>query len=147
MVLLAKDIMDTSFLSLDETVDALTAARRMVDQRRGYVIVTRGGPGTVSGIATEWDYLSKVVAAGADPVRVTLKDLASPVTFLVGPDTPTDEVVTNMSKLGVRRMIVRTDDRVLGVITARNVLASFRPYIDRLSAEIAGYQSTQTPLG
>ncbi len=147
MVLLAKDIMDASFLSLEETVDALAAAQRMVDQRRGYVIVTRGGPGMVSGIVTEWDYLSKIVATGADPARVLLKDLASRVTYSVAPDTPTDEVVTTMSKLGVRRMIVRTDDRVLGVITARNILAIFRPYIDRLSAEIAGYQSTQTPLG
>ncbi|MGD0718846.1 MAG: CBS domain-containing protein [Thermoplasmata archaeon] len=147
MVLLAKDIMDASFLTLDGESDALSCAQTMVERRKGYAVVTSGSPSKVAGIVTEWDYLEKIVAPGVDPARVKLKDLASATLQSCSPDTPTDEVVTTMAKLGVRRMVVRKDDRVLGVITAKNVLAIFRQYIDKVSSEIAGYQSSQTPLG
>lgn len=147
MVLQAKDIMDTTFLTLDEETDALSCARAMVERRKGYAIVTSGGPAKVTGIVTEWDFLEKIVGPGVDPSRVKLKEIASPVARACRPETPTDEVVSTMSKLGVRRLIVRADDQVLGVITAKTILAIFREYVDKLSVEIAGNQSNQTPLG
>jgi CBS domain-containing protein len=147
MVLRAKDIMDTSFLTVDEDVVALECAQRMVERRKGYAVVTRGGTTKASGIVTEWDFLEKVVAPGIDPTQRRVRDLASTTVHSCSPDTPTDEVVTAMSNLGVRRMVVRTDDRVVGVITAKNVIAIFREYVDKLTSEIAGFQSTQTPLG
>jgi signal-transduction protein with cAMP-binding, CBS, and nucleotidyltransferase domain len=147
MVLLAKDIMDTSFLTLDGESDALSCAQTMVERRKGYAVVTVGAPPNVAGIVTEWDFLEKIVGPGVNPAGVKLKDLASPTIHSCGPDTPTDEVVTTMANLGVRRMIVRKGDQVVGVITAKNVLAIFRQYIDKLSSEIAGYQSSSTPLG
>ena len=139
--------MDTSFLSMDETTDAFTCAQAMVRERKGYVVVTRGGESQAAGIVTEWDFVEKVIAPQADPRNLRLMDLAAPTVYACGPETPTDEVVAIMSKHGVRRLVIRTNDRVLGIITAKNVLAIFRQYIDKLSAEIAGYQSSQTPLG
>ncbi|HYB78662.1 MAG TPA: CBS domain-containing protein [Thermoplasmata archaeon] len=147
MVLLAKDIMDTSMLSMDDETDALTCARAMVAQRKGYSMVTHGSPKSVTGIVTEWDFLEKVLAAGKDPTQVRLKELASVNLQSCLPDTPTDEVVSTMARLGVRRLVVRAGDQVLGVITTRNILATFRKYVDKLSSEIAGYQSSTTPLG
>ncbi len=147
MVLRAMDIMDTSFLTVDADSDALTCAQSMVERRKGYAVVTRGGPTKLAGIVTEWDYVQRIVAAGADAARTRVHEIASGVVHAVPPETPTDEVVSKMAELGVRRMVVRKGDEVVGVITARNVLAIFRQYIDRLSSEIAGYQSNQTPLG
>lgn len=147
MVLRAKDIMDTSFLSLDSETDALTCAQTMVERRKGYAILTHGGPQTVAGIVTEWDFLQRIVAVGADPAKIAVREIASTAVHACVPDTPTDEVVTKMAELGIRRMIVQRGDQVVGVITARNILATFRQYVDRLSSEIAGQQSNQTPLG
>ena len=147
MVLVAKDIMDASILALDDETDALTCARAMVVQRKGYAIVTHGGPKTVAGIVTEWDFLEKVLVGGRDPSQVRLKDLASSNLQACSPDTPTDEVVNTMARLGVRRLVVRSGEQVVGVITTRNILSTFREYVDRLSSEIAGYQSSTTPLG
>ncbi|HEY1197503.1 MAG TPA: CBS domain-containing protein [Thermoplasmata archaeon] len=147
MVLLAKNIMDASILGMDDETDALTCARAMVAQRKGYAIVTHGGSKTVTGIVTEWDFLEKVLVGGKDPSHVFLKELASPNPHSCSPDTPVDEVVTVMAKLGIRRLVVRSGDQVVGVITTRNILATFRQYVDKLSSEIAGYQSSSTPLG
>ena len=147
MVLLAKNIMDASVLATDEETDALSCARAMVAQRKGYSIVTHGTAKTVVGIVTEWDFLEKVLVTGKDPTTIPVKELASSIVHSCPPDMPTDEVVTMMARLGVRRLVVRSGDQVVGVITARNVLATFRQYIDKLSSEIAGYQSSSTPLG
>ena len=147
MVLLAKNIMDSAILTVDDETDALTCARAMVAQRKGYAIVTHGGPTTVAGIVTEWDFLEKVLVPGKDPSRVFLKELASPNPHSCSPDTPMDEVVTDMAKLGIRRLVVRSGDEVVGIITTRNILSTFRQYVDKLSSEIAGYQSSATPLG
>ncbi|MGA7477278.1 MAG: CBS domain-containing protein [Thermoplasmata archaeon] len=147
MVLLAKNIMDAAILGMDDETDALTCARAMVAQRKGYAIVTHGGPKTVTGIVTEWDFLEKVLVPGKDPSRVFLKELASPNPHSCSPDTPMDEVVTDMAKLGIRRLVVRSGDEVVGIITTRNILSTFRQYVDKLSSEIAGYQSSATPLG
>lgn len=147
MVLRAKDIMDTSFLTVDADSDALSCAQSMVERRKGYAVVTHDGPTKVRGIVTEWDFLQRIVAPGVDPARTRVRDISSAVVHSCPPETPTDEVVTKMATLGVRRLIVLSDDQVVGVITSRNILAIFRQYVDRLSSEIAGYQSNQTPLG
>jgi len=147
MVLTAKNIMDASLLTVDDGTDALTCVRAMVAQRKGYAIVTHGGPKAVTGIVTEWDFLEKVLATGKDPSQVLLREIASPNLQSCVPETPVDEVVTTMAKLGIRRLIVRSGTEVVGVITARNILSTFRQYIDKLSSEIAGYQSSTTPLG
>jgi signal-transduction protein with cAMP-binding, CBS, and nucleotidyltransferase domain len=147
MVLRAQDIMDTSILTVDSESDALSCAQSMVERRKGYAILTQGATKKVTGIVTEWDYLRRIVAAGVDPSRTPVREIASAIVHAVPPETPTDEVVAKMADLGIRRMVVQKGEEVVGVITSRNVLATFRQYVDRLSSEIAGYQSNQTPLG
>jgi CBS domain-containing protein len=145
MVLVAKDIMDPDVLTVDETTDALTCARTMTGRHKGYAVLVRRG--SIAGIVTEWDFLSKVVAAGRDPGTIPVREIATADLDTCAPDTPTDVVVATMAEKGIRRMVVRSGDRVLGIITSRNVLATFRAYVDKLTSEIASYQSANPPLG
>jgi CBS domain-containing protein len=145
MVLVAKDIMDPDVLTIDEATDALTCAKTMTSRHKGYAVLTRAG--AVAGIVTEWDFLSKVVAAARDPATVPVQEISTKVVDACAPETPTDVVVATMAEKGIRRMIVLADRRVVGVITSRNVLSTFRAYVDKLSAEIAAYQSPGTMLG
>ena len=146
MVLVAKDIMERAVLTVDEGLDALSCARTMADQHKGYAVLVRS-PGTIAGIVTEWDYLAKVVAPGLDASKVGVRDIATALVDSCAPDTPTDVVVTTMAEKGIRRMIVRSGDQVLGIITARTVLRNFRDYVDKVSSEIAGFQSGPSTLG
>jgi hypothetical protein len=52
-----------------------------------------------------------------------------------------------MAAHGVRRMVVRSGDRVVGVIASRHLIGAFRQYIDRLTTQIAGGQSSGSPVG
>lgn len=137
--------MESPVLTVDAGTDALACARTMRERHKGYAILLEGGH--VAGIVTEWDFVEKIVAAGADPSRTPVGSIATKTVHDCSPDTPTDEVVSRMAKEGIRRMIVRSGDQVLGIITARTVLANFRQYVDQLSSEIAGYHSDPNPLG
>jgi len=146
MVLLARDIMDSKVLTVESTMDALSCARSLTAQRKGYAIVLRP-TGEVGGIVTEWDFLEKIVAAGKDPERMSVADIASPIVRSCAPETPAEDVIEMMATSGIRRMPVRSGDRVVGIITSRDVLAMFRHYVDKLSSQIAGYHSDPNPLG
>jgi CBS domain-containing protein len=146
MVLLARDIMEAQVLTVPTHLDALSCARTMSAQHKGYAVVL-SPTGGVAGIVTEWDFLDKVVAAGRDPAGVTVGELASPVVRSCPPETPAEDVVAAMAAEGVRRMVVRSGDQVVGIITSRDVLVMFRKYVDKLSSQIAGYHSDPPPLG
>lgn len=147
MVLQAKEIMDPNFLAVDEGIDALACARRMVAARKGYAVLTRPGTATIAGIVTEWDYLEKIVAQARRPEETPVRSIATAEVQSCAPDTPTDEVATAMGSLGIRRMVVRSGDQVVGVISSRQVISIFRQYVDRLTAQIAGYQVGANPPG
>jgi signal-transduction protein with cAMP-binding, CBS, and nucleotidyltransferase domain len=145
MGLLARDVMEAPVLSVEAGVDALGCARSMVQQRKGYAVVMEDGH--VGGIVTEWDFVEKVIAAGKDPSRVRVGEIATPRVQSCAPESPVDEVVSAMAKGGIRRMLVISGDQVLGIITARTVLAQFRRYVDQLSSEIAAHHSDPVTLG
>jgi CBS domain-containing protein len=142
MVLYAKDIVETEFLSLPLKTTVLEAAKAMTKRHQGFAIVASAGEGPI-GIVTEWDVLAKVVAEGRDPATVHLGDIMSPKLVSVDPNDGIDRVAQTMAENGTRRVLVVKDSKVLGVIRVRTILARMRDYVDSVSAQIA---RAQTPL-
>jgi CBS domain-containing protein len=146
MVLLARDIMDPDVHTVQSTATALECAKTMVERHKGYAVVIGPG-GEMAGIVTEWDLIEKVIAGGLDAAAVRVSAIASPVVHSCPPETPAEDVVETMVAEGIRRLVVRTGNRVVGVVTSRDVLAMFRPYVDKLSSQIAAYRSDPATLG
>jgi CBS domain-containing protein len=146
MVLTARDIMDPEVVTIDGERDVRACAQLLSERHKGYAVVL-GPQHEVAGIVTEWDFLAKVLASGADPNRVRVREIATSIVRSCPPETPAEDVVELMAKEGIRRMVVRSGSQVVGIITSRDVLAMFRQYVDKLSSQIAGYHSDPTPLG
>ncbi|HLY76849.1 MAG TPA: CBS domain-containing protein [Thermoplasmata archaeon] len=142
MVVRARQIMQADVLTADPAMSVFDCARRMVDAHQGYAILLTDG--RMQGIVTEWDFLAKVVARGADPATTPVGSLASSPVASCDAETPTHEVVERMAREGIRRMVVTQGGRVLGMITARDVIRAFKPYVDRISADISGFQPSLT---
>lgn len=142
MVLYAKDIVEKEFVSLPAEATVLEAARAMRDHHRGFVIVA-SPEGAPKGIVTEWDVLARIVAEGRDPAAVRLGEVMSPDLISVGANAGIEQVAQLMTEKGTRRVLVVKDGRLLGVITARTILARMKDYVDRISAQIA---RAQTPM-
>ena len=139
MVLYARDIVTTEFISLDEGTNAYEAARMMKERRQGFVVVT-AEEGRPAGIVTEWDYLTKIVAEGREPSKVALKDLMGPDLVTVDADSLIEQVAQLMTDRGIRRLLVLRDGEVVGVITSKFVLAKLKAYVDTVTAQVARLQ-------
>ena len=140
MVLVAKDIVEKDFLSLSRNTSALEAARHMKAKGHGFVIIASSG-GVPEGIVTEWDFLAKIMAEGKDPVGVKLGDIMTGSPVSVDGNEGIDQVAQIMTQKGIRRVLVISDHKVLGVITAKTMLSRLKEYIDKVSSQIARLQS------
>lgn len=140
MVLVAKDIVEKDFLSLSRSTSALEAARQMKAKGHGFVIIASSSS-VPEGIVTEWDFLAKIMAEGKDPVGVKLGDIMTGNLVSVDGNEGIDQVAQIMTQKGIRRVLVISDHRVLGVITAKTMLSRLKEYIDRISSQIARLQS------
>ncbi len=142
MVLYAKDIVEKEVLSLPTGTTVLEAAREMREKHHGFVIVVTGD-GKPAGIATEWDFVARVVAEDRDPEALRLEEIMSRNLVSVDGTAPLDAVAQLMVDRGTRRVLVVKDGTILGVIEAKTILIRMKAYVDRLSAQIA---RAQTPM-
>ncbi len=142
MVLYAKDIVEKDFPSVSAGTSVLEAARLMREGHHGFVIVATAD-GKPEGIATEWDFLSRVVAEDRDPEAVHVEEIMTRNLLSVDANAAMDQVAQIMVDRGTRRVLVVKDGKILGVIEAKTILARMKAYVDRLSAQIA---RTQTPM-
>ncbi len=142
MVLYAKDILEKDFPSVSAGTSVLEAARIMRDGHHGFVIVATAD-GKPEGIATEWDFLARVIAEDRDPEATSIAEIMSRNLVSVDAGAGIDQISQLMAEHGTRRVLVTKDGKILGVIEAKTILARMKAYVDRLSAQIA---RTQTPM-
>jgi signal-transduction protein with cAMP-binding, CBS, and nucleotidyltransferase domain len=76
------------------------------------------GPGP-QGIVTERDILYKVVAAGSNPSMVKVRDVMSSPVQTIDEASRVGEAIAKMSRLGIRRLAVTRNGKVVGIITQK----------------------------
>ncbi len=114
-----KDYMDKEFPTIQIEASVVEAAKALNDAKKGYVIVLEKGK--PMGIVTEWDLVSKVLAAEKDPKKIALKQVTSSPLITVDPDKDLIEASELMQKSGVKRLPVVKGGVIYGVITSTNL--------------------------
>src|SRR5206468_12064939 len=118
MVLYAKDIVETDFLSLPPDTSVLQAAKAMATRHQGFAVVTTPDKGPV-GIVTEWDVLAKVVAQARDPAHVHLAEIMTSALVAVDPHEGTYRIARPTAEEGTRRVLTVKHAKGMGDIRAR----------------------------
>jgi malate dehydrogenase (oxaloacetate-decarboxylating) len=139
MVLYAKDIVEKDFLSLSASTTTLEGAKAMKNSKHGFAII--GTPANPEGIVTEWDIVAKVVAEGKDPAKVTLGDVMSTELLSVEAGAGLSAVSQIMTERGVRRLLVKEENHIIGFITSKTMLARMNEYVDKISSQISRLQT------
>ena len=140
MVFLIKEVMQREFLTAPPDRDVFGCIQEMVRRREGFLLVV--DQGRTIGIVTERDLIGKVLATGRDPHALRVHEIASQPVKSVEANTPTMDVVEEMSKGGLRRVAVVEGGRTVGVVTGRDLFRAFRKYVDQVSTDVARLQST-----
>ena len=97
------------------------AASKMARHNIGSVLVMERNKDLV-GIFTERDLLKRVVVAGRDARTTLISEVMSRDVILVSADTPVQEVLKLMNECHCRHIPVAAGDRLLGVISLRDLL-------------------------
>lgn len=77
--------------------------------------------GDYAGIVTEKDIINRVVAEELYPGDVKIYDIMSKELFTVSKDESIEEAAKLMRKKNVRRLVVREDERIIGIITETDI--------------------------
>jgi len=111
----------------------------MKNSRHGFAII--GTPENPQGVVTEWDIISKVVSEGRDPRSVTMEEVMTKDLLTIDASTPLSAVSQIMTEKGVRRLLVKEGNQVVGFITGKTMLARMNEYVDNISAQISRLQA------
>lgn len=133
--------------------DELThAANLMREQHVGYLVVVapvvadHGGYRPI-GVLTDRDIAVGVVARGVDPRSLRVGDLMSRKPVVIEEGKTIEAALTEMRRIGVRRLpVVRDDGRLVGVLSMDEVLETLASQLSSISGSIRNEQRLETEL-
>ena len=115
----SRDIMTKSVIAVDSSVTANEAAKMMEDVKVGAIIVMENN--IPMGIITDRDFAVKIVAH-AYQITTPVKQIMSTPLITIGPDESVWMVADLMYTRGIRKLPVIEDDKVIGIITATDLV-------------------------
>jgi signal-transduction protein with cAMP-binding, CBS, and nucleotidyltransferase domain len=96
------------------------AARRMVERKTGAAIV-EDAEAPAPGIVTERDLLNSI-GAGEDPDTERVADHMTGAVIAAAPDWSLERAAAEMSRRGVRHLVVFDDASVVGILSMRDIV-------------------------
>ena len=113
-----KAFMNRDIVSIDSSRTIKEAVKRMVKAGIGSIVITNGGKPV--GIITERDVLKRALMAAKRPSRPVGEIMSSPLITIRSLATIGDAAEL-MTEKEIRRLIVTEDNKVVGIITQRDV--------------------------
>jgi CBS domain-containing protein len=113
------DVMTKSVISVDVSMTINETAKMMEDAKVGAVIITENN--TPVGIVTDRDFAVKV-AAHAYQVTSSVKQIMSSPLLSINSDESVRNAADLMHDRGVRKLPVISEDKVVGIITATDIV-------------------------
>jgi len=142
MPVLVKDLMSRKVNKIEEYKTVYHAARKMAEERRGYVIVMKKDKPI--GILTDSDILEKVISKSKDPKKVKVKEVMSTPLITISPDDEIVEASRLMRKNLIKRIPVVKNGKLVGIITDGDIARVSPEFIniveERLRAKEEGFE-------
>ena len=117
-----KNIMTKGVLSVDSEMNVNEAAKLMEDGKVGAIIVMENN--TPVGIITDRDFAVKIVAH-AYPITTPVKKIMSSPLIGIDPEESVWMVADLMYTRKVRKIPVIEEDKVVGIVTATDLINQF----------------------
>ena len=114
-----EDVMTKSVISVDASMTINETAKMMEDAKVGAVIIMENN--APIGIVTDKDFAVKV-AAHAYEISSPVKQIMSSPLLSINSDESVRNAADLMFERGVRKLPVLNDDKVVGIITATDIV-------------------------
>ncbi|WP_421707999.1 CBS domain-containing protein [Algihabitans sp.] len=115
--------------TLGPSATVTEAVRLMRDRHIGAVLILEDQ--TLLGIFTERDVLTRVVAQERDPATTSLSEVMTANPDTVAPDDKAIDALDRMSTQGYRHLPVVAGERVVAILSIRDLYAAVRRSLER----------------
>jgi CBS domain-containing protein len=116
------------------------ALQLMAENNVGAVMICENDH--IVGIFTERDYCRKIILMGRSSVNTPIQDIMTKKMITVGLDQKLEDCIELMSKHHIRHLPVQEGDRVVGIVSMRDVMETLIAFkqdrIERLENYILG---------
>ncbi|HEX7082662.1 MAG TPA: CBS domain-containing protein [Gaiellaceae bacterium] len=113
---LVRDAMVTNPLALDRTASAREAGEALArDEVRAVLVCDDGG--RLLGVITRKTLVREIVAAGRDPERTQVGQIAEPPNFTIPSEMALDDAFAFVEEQDLERVPVVDDGRLVGVLS------------------------------
>lgn len=117
----AREIMTAGASFVDAELTVAEAASRMASEDFGALPIC-GSEGRLQGVITDRDIVVKVIAAGLDPKKTTVGEIAGGAEVVtIGADDSAEEAIRTMKDHSVRRLPVIDGDDLVGMVSQADI--------------------------
>ena len=122
------DVMITDLKTISCDSSVWEAAKRMRSEGIGSLLIERHGKllrdpeSKIIGLVTETDIIRKAVAEDKNLHGTTVESIITSPMITIGVTWPIDEAYDMMKQQGVRHLMVMESDKVVGLISLRDIL-------------------------
>ena len=106
--------------------ESAALAARLLSRHELGALPVCAADGTLVGIVTDRDIVTRCVAAGEEPGRVPVRDIMSPAPSVITPETPISDAARLMAQRQVRRLPVVEQGHVVGMLSLGDLARSRR---------------------
>jgi CBS domain-containing protein len=114
------DVMTPWVLTEDENAPVTKLSKVMEVSGVGGVVITREGKPI--GIVTDRDIALKSAMKDRKASKISAKEIMSSPLITIAPDALLDKACVLLSEKGIRRLPVIDDDKLVGILSVRNIL-------------------------
>jgi CBS domain-containing protein len=130
--MLVKEVMIKDVKTIRSTDTVKQAAKIMNDNNIGCLVVVSGSGGVI-GIITEWDILEGIVVNEKDANNTKVEEVMTKELVVIDPEKSLEEAADVMTEKDIRRLPVVSGNRLVGIVTASDLVAHERKLIERIS--------------
>ena len=136
MSYLVKDFMikEVNTVGHDETVLDVSKIMATDQSYKGYAVVLKRGKPV--GIVTERDLVNKVMAKNLDPAAISVNQIMSTPLKTIDLEDDLLKASKVMQEHGIRKLVVKRDDILYGILTATNIAQNCSDYVDKSVKDI-----------
>ena len=125
MIMKITDIMTKDLVRVEENTAIAWVISKMKHFKIRSLIVERVDKNEPYGMITVRDVVYKVIAKGLDPEVVEVKDIMSEPAVYVSSDMDVKKVAQFMAEKGVSRVLVKKEDKLVGIASLLDILKAF----------------------
>jgi len=138
------DAMTREPISISPDKNIEECAKLMLKKGVGGIVIVDGNK--IKGIITEKDLVERVIAKNLDPKKVKVSDIMSKKIIGIKPDIDIYDALIKMRDSNVRRLPVIHDDRLVGLLTEKDILKIEPSLFDLIVEKMEVAEETGKPV-